>query len=484
MKNLKELLTGVERVKIFGQLDQMVSGFCQDSRSITGGQIYVAIKGFTVDGHQFIPDVLKKGIKVVLCEDNPDQSLDSSCFIVCENLHETLIQLLNRFYENPADQLCIVGVTGTNGKTTVASLLYQLYMELGYRAALISTVEIRILNSKWESTHTTPDCIKLYELLDNIRENSCEYVFMEVSSHAVDQGRIDGINYKVGIFTNLTQDHMDYHKTMDHYLKSKKKFFDRLTKESIAIYNGDDKNGQVMIQNTRAKRVSYGLKGMYDYKIKILENNLSGLYLKYEHTELYSKLIGEFNAYNLLAVIATAIELGEHRDTVLEGLSTLSSVKGRFEWMSSISTKKIGIVDYAHTPDAVEKIVQNIKAIKQKEQRVITVLGCGGNRDEKKRPIMAKTAVELSDFVIFTSDNPRNEDPQLIIQQMEAGVPLELQSKYLSVVDRKQAIKTACQLAKNQDIILVAGKGHETYQEIKNVKHDFDDYKILKEFIA
>ncbi|MBK9961840.1 MAG: UDP-N-acetylmuramoyl-L-alanyl-D-glutamate--2,6-diaminopimelate ligase [Saprospiraceae bacterium] len=483
MKSLSQILPQSGEYQIFGTSDHTVGGFSSDSREVGSGVMFVARKGLVVDGHAFIPEVIDKGVKVILCEELPIEIKTDVCYVRCANLLDTLTHLLNKFYDYPSDQLKLIGITGTNGKTTTATLCYELFKSLGYKTGLISTVINRIhLDEEW-ATHTTPDIIKLYSLLDRMVKEGCSYVFMEVSSHALDQNRIAGLNFSGAVFTNLTHDHLDYHKTFDSYIKAKKKFFDGLSKASFALINSDDIHGQIMVQNCKAKIYTYALRGIADFKIKVLENNLHGLHLKYKHIEWFSRLVGVFNGYNLAAVLGVAILLGEDENQVLQKMSDLKSVDGRFDWMRNESDGRVGIVDYAHTPDAVEKILSNIQELRKTNQKIITVIGCGGNRDRDKRPEMARIATELSDQLILTSDNPRDEDPADIIRQMETGISDDNFHKYLIVIDREQAIKTACSLSQKGDIILLAGKGHEKYQEIKGVKTFFDDKEKLRKYL-
>jgi UDP-N-acetylmuramoyl-L-alanyl-D-glutamate--2,6-diaminopimelate ligase len=391
--------------------------------------------------------------------------------------------MMHNFYDNHTRHHTLIGVTGTNGKTSVATLLYALFEKMGYRCGLISTVEIRIHTEVYPSTHTTPDIVNLYRILYEMYLQHCSYVFMEVSSHSIVQQRIEGLRYTGGIFTNLTHDHLDYHGDFKSYLLAKKMFFDHLDAEAFAISNWDDKNGKVMLQNCKAKQIRYACKDMADYRAKILSSDFSGLHLKFNDKEWHSKLIGEFNAYNLLAVFATAMELGKNEEEVLQAMSDLENVEGRFDWFKDPKTDCIGVVDYAHTPDAVEKILDQLIHLRKPNQEIITVIGCGGNRDKTKRPLMAKIAVDKSNRVIFTSDNPRDEDPEIIVKEMEEGVEVEDVSKYSIVIDRDQAIKTACIMAKPGSIILIAGKGHEKYQESKGIKFPFDDKQKLKSYL-
>lgn len=481
MRRLDELLNGVDVLEFFGSVDLMqVEKICFDSRQVTPSSLFVAVKGVAVDGHAFIEKAIDLGAKVIVFDERPEAFVDGVCYVQVEDSSVALGVIASNFYTNPSGRLRLVGVTGTNGKTTVATLLYRLFEELGYKSGLISTVENHIHHTVVASTHTTPDPVSLNALLAEMVEVGCDYCFMEVSSHAVAQHRIAGLTFAGGIFTNLTHDHLDYHKTFRAYLEAKKAFFDRLPKNAFALVNADDKNGMVMLQNTKAYKKSYSLKNAADFKAKIIENELSGLLLDVEGQEVWCKLAGTFNAYNLLAVYAAANLLDQDRQKVLTVLSRLSGAEGRFEYVAN-SKGVIGIVDYAHTPDAVQNVLSTIHAIRKGTEQVITVLGCGGDRDRTKRPVMAQVACDWSDKVILTSDNPRSEDPQQIIREMEEGISAGNRRKVLTIVDRLEAIKAACHMAEAGDIVLVAGKGHEKYQDIKGIKYPFDDKKVLGE---
>jgi UDP-N-acetylmuramoyl-L-alanyl-D-glutamate--2,6-diaminopimelate ligase len=442
------------------------------------GSLFVAIKGTVVDGHDYIDKAIKDGAAAVICEDLPAHTAGEVDFFMVANSAIALGIVTANFYDNPSAKLKLVGVTGTNGKTTIATLLYQLFRDLGYKCGLLSTVENQVNGQVIPSTHTTPDPVELNKLLDDMVAKGCDYCFMEVSSHAIAQHRIAGLMFAGGIFSNLTHDHLDYHKTFAEYLKAKKAFFDGLPKDAFALTNVDDKNGSVMLQNTSAYKKTYGLKNMADYKARILENQFGGLLLQIDNEDVWFKMVGTFNAYNLLAVYAAAMLLEQDRAKVLTSLSKLTGAEGRFEYIVG-KNKVIGIVDYAHTPDAVQNVLSTIHDIRKGNEKVITVIGCGGDRDKTKRPIMAKVACEWSDKVILTSDNPRSEDPARIIKDMEIGVDAAFKRYTLSITDRREAIKTACHLAKPGDIILIAGKGHEKYQEINGVKNHFDDMEEL-----
>lgn len=478
MRYLSEILEGLAFTELQGSVDVEISAVVFDSRKVVPGSLFVAVKGTLVDGHDYIEQAVKDGAIAVICQDLPAHVTGEVDFLMVANSAIALGIVSANFYDNPSNKLKLIGVTGTNGKTTIATLLYKLFRDLGYKCGLLSTVENQINDKAIASTHTTPDPVELNKLMDEMVAQGCDYCFMEVSSHAVAQHRIEGLHFAGGIFTNLTHDHLDYHKTFDSYLKAKKAFFDGLPKSAFALTNNDDKNGNVMLQNTGAHKKTYGLKSMADYKAKILENQFGGLLLQIDSEEVWFKMVGTFNAYNLLAVYAAAMMLEQDRSKVLTGLSKLSGAEGRFDYIVG-PNKIIGIVDYAHTPDAVQNVLSTIHDIRKGNEKVITVIGCGGDRDKTKRPIMAKTACEWSDKVILTSDNPRSEDPAQIIKDMEAGVDPAFKRFTLSIADRREAIKTACMLAQPGDIILLAGKGHEKYQEINGVKNHFDDKEEL-----
>jgi UDP-N-acetylmuramoyl-L-alanyl-D-glutamate--2,6-diaminopimelate ligase len=477
---LKDILYGVSLTQVVGSTDLETKAIAFDSRKISSQSLFVAIKGTLSDGHQYINDVIEKGANVIVCEELPLIFIENVTYVMVQNSAKALGIIAANFYHHPSEKIKLIGITGTNGKTTIATLLYQLFRNLGYKVGLISTVENQINDLIIPATHTTPDPIALNLLLNEMIAKGCDYCFMEVSSHAVAQFRIEGLSFSGGIFSNITHDHLDFHLTFDNYLKAKKAFFDGLGKSAFALTNADDKNGLVILQNTKAHHKTYGLKSMTDFKAKVIENQFSGLHLDIDGEDVYFKMVGSFNASNLLAVYGAALLLDQDKTKVLTILSRLTGAEGRFDYIIS-SNGIIGIVDYAHTPDAVDNVLATINNIRSKNEQVISVLGCGGDRDKTKRPLMAKTACEKSDKVILTSDNPRSEDPDQIIKDMQVGVSLVQQKKVLSITDRKEAIKTACLLAKTGDIILLAGKGHEKYQEIKGIKHDFDDKKILKE---
>ncbi|MBN2597259.1 UDP-N-acetylmuramoyl-L-alanyl-D-glutamate--2,6-diaminopimelate ligase [Labilibaculum sp.] len=478
--NINELFGSVNIQSIKGRRDVEVNEIHFDSRRVKHGDLFVACRGTMSDGHDFIDAAVEMGAKVVVCEELPDSSTSETTFIVVEDSSAALSQIAHNFYNKPTENIQLVGVTGTNGKTTIATLLYDLFRKLGYKVGLLSTVCNYVNEREIKATHTTPDALQLNALLAEMVEAGCEYCFMEVSSHAIDQKRVGALNYKGGIFTNITHDHLDYHKTFDAYLKVKKAFFDQLGKKSFAITNADDKNGKLMLQNMKGHKFTYSTRSFADYRCQILEKHFTGMLLEMDGAEIWTNFIGEFNAHNLLAVYGTARLLNQDKDEVLRGISELKSVDGRFE--SIISEDGImAIVDYAHTPDALKNVLETIDALRTGNEQVITVVGAGGDRDKTKRPLMAKISAELSDKVILTSDNPRSEDPDQIIKDMKEGVTANNTRKVLAITDRKEAIRTACMLAKKDDIILVAGKGHEDYQEIKGIKHHFDDKEIIKE---
>ena len=480
MSLLKDILYGVAIEQVVGTTDLEINALHFDSRKVNGGSLFIAVKGTQTDGHQYIKSTLENGASAVVCEVLPNDLATGKTYVQVKDSAKALGIIAANFYQQPSEKLKLVGITGTNGKTTVATLLYQLFRELGFKTGLISTVENQINGKIIPSTHTTPDPIALNQLLQSMVDEGCDYCFMEVSSHAVVQERIAGLSFAGGVFTNITHDHLDFHKTFDNYIKAKKGFFDGLKKNAFALTNGDDKNGNVMLQNTTAHKKTYALKTIADYKGKIIENQFSGLHLDVNGNEVYFKMVGNFNAYNLLAVYGTAMLLEQDSLKVLTILSNLNGAEGRFDYIIA-PNKVIGIIDYAHTPDAVQNALSTISDIANGTEKVITIIGCGGDRDKTKRPLMAKTACEWSDKVIFTSDNPRTEVPEKIIEEMMAGVSPVNQKKVMCITDRKEAIKTACHIAQAGDIILLAGKGHEKYQEIMGVKNPFDDKKILLE---
>ncbi|MEZ5036408.1 MAG: UDP-N-acetylmuramoyl-L-alanyl-D-glutamate--2,6-diaminopimelate ligase [Chitinophagales bacterium] len=478
MNKLNEILFGLN-YNIVGNDTIEINELKIDSKSIQPNDVFIAIKGTSVDGHTFIDTVIQKGAKVIVCEQLPNNINDSITYIQVEDTRKIAALLACNFYHHPSKKTKLVGVTGTNGKTTIATLLYQLYRKAGFNVGLISTIENKINEEIISATHTTPNPIALNQLLDMMVQQNCDYVFMEVSSHAAHQDRIAGLNFAGAIFSNISHDHLDYHKTFDEYIKAKKIFFDQLPSSAFALVNIDDKRGEVMLQNTLAKRYTYALKSLADFNFKILENNLSGLVLKYKHQDIYTHQVGNFNAYNLLAILATAILLGMDEQKALGRISELQSAEGRFDIVKSNRNNIVGIVDYAHTPDALKNVIDTINTVRTGNESLITIIGCGGNRDKAKRPEMALIAATLSTKVILTSDNPRDEEPEQIIAEMQAGIPPHLTKKVVTILDRKEAIKTGVLLAQANDVILLAGKGHEKYQEVKGIKHPFDDKQIL-----
>ena len=478
---LRDVLYKVNIRSVAGSTDIEVKDVRIDSRNVKQGSLFIAIKGAAADGHQFIDKAVGSGAVAVVCEEMPSAKKEGVSYVQVESSAAATGYIAHNFFGQPSEKIKLIGVTGTNGKTTIVTLLYKLFTALGYKCGLLSTVENRIGDKLVPATHTTPDAISLNSLLKQMVDAGCTHVFMEASSHAIQQHRITGLQFAGGIFSNITHDHLDYHKTFDEYIRVKKSFFDGLSSPAFAISNADDKRGMVMLQNTNARKYLYSLKTVAEFKGKILENNLTGLVMTVNEQEVHFRLIGEFNAYNLLAVYATAICLGEDKHEVLRCLSVLTGAEGRFDYMVSPKDKLIAIVDYAHTPDALLNVLATIKKLKKGFEKIITVVGCGGDRDKTKRPVMAEVACEHSDRVIFTSDNPRTEEPEQIIKDMEAGVSAAAKKKYISIVDRKEAIKTAISLAEKEDIVLIAGKGHERYQEIKGVRNHFDDKEVVKE---
>lgn len=478
---LQELLYKLAIRSVKGDTNIGIESLHTDSREVKSGSCFIAIKGTETDGHTYIDKAVEAGAVAIVCQQMPSQFKEGITYVQVENSAAAAGWMAHRFFGEPTTHFKLVGVTGTNGKTTIATLLFKLFTSLGYTCGMISTVQNQIGATIIPSTHTTPDAIKLNQLLKQMKEAGCQYVFMECSSHAIEQQRIAGLNFTGALFSNISHDHLDYHKTFDEYIRVKKSWFDGLPKDCFAISNADDKRGVVMLQNTAAKKYLYSLKTMADFKGKVLDNSLTGLHMMVNEIEVHFKLIGEFNAYNLLAVYGAAICLGQDKQEVLLLLSNMDGAEGRFDYSISPVERVVGIIDYAHTPDALINVLATIKNLRQGFEKIITVVGCGGNRDKTKRPIMAEVACEYSDKVIFTSDNPRNEDPLEIIKDMEAGVGVVARKKYISIADRREAIKTAVSLSNKEDIILIAGKGHEKYQEIKGVKNDFDDKKVLKE---
>ncbi len=479
MKLLKDILYGVSLTAVSGDTYVLVNQIHFDSRKVGMDDVFVAIKGLQTDGHSYIQTAVDAGAKAIVCEVMPDYLINGITYLQVDNGNRALAIMASNFYDNPSKNLKLVGVTGTNGKTTITSLLYNLFKNAGYKVGLISTIKIMVDTKEYQTTHTTPDALTINSNLALMNEEGVEYCFIEVSSHGIHQKRAEGLYFEGAIFTNLSHDHLDYHKTFAEYRDTKKKLFDGLSKSAFALTNLDDKNGMVMVQNTKARKYTYALKSFADYRGQILENQLNGQLLKIDENELWSKLIGDFNAYNLLAIYAAADLLGLEKLEILRLISELENVDGRFQYF--ISKNKItAIVDYAHTPDALKNVLITINALRTGNENVITVVGCGGDRDKSKRPVMGHIASEMSGQAIFTSDNPRTEDPVIILEEMEAGVEPQNSKKVLTIENRKQAIKTACKFAKANDIILVAGKGHETYQETNGKRVEFDDFKEVK----
>ena len=480
MKLLKDIIYKAGIEEVIGSTQVAIEKVCFDSREIEKFSLFVAISGTQVDGHQFIKKGIDDGAIAVVCEKFPGEINEEITYVKVKSSSAALGVIAANFYDNPASEIKLVGITGTNGKTTTATLLHDLYTCLGYNSGLLSTVVNKIGTEEISATHTTPDALQLNALLRYMITEDCEYCFMEVSSHAIHQNRIVGLDFTGAVFTNITHDHLDYHKTFVEYLKAKKCFFDSLKEEAFALVNKDDKNGMVMMQNTKAKKTTYALKSMSDYTCKVIESDFSGMQLNIDGSEVWTKLIGRFNAYNLLAIYSTALMLGQDKLDILTAMSNLDSVAGRFQYVKS-SNNIAGIVDYAHTPDALKNVLKTINDIRTGNEQLITLVGCGGNRDKEKRPVMAQIACELSDKIILTSDNPRLEDPDEIIKDMRQGVEGVHFKKVLAIVNREEAIRTACSLAEDGDIILVAGKGHEKYQEINGEKLPFDDMEILSQ---
>lgn len=481
MKSLQEILYKSPIVEMRGDTSREVRDFHFDSRAIEPGSLFIAVRGTQVDGHSFIGKAVEAGAVAVVCEELPENPSPEVTWVVVSNASVALAFISANFYGNPADELKVVGITGTNGKTTTTTLLHQLFNGMGHKSGLLSTVAVKIGSEEIPATHTTPDPKQLHHHFRTMVDAGCKFCFMEVSSHALVQERVTGVRFAGGVFTNITHDHLDYHGSFKDYLKAKQRLFDHLPKEAFALTNGDDRNGQVMVQNSKARRFTYGVKRMADYKAKVVENTFDGLLLEIEGREVWFRLIGSFNAYNLLAAFATGILLGFDEEDILLELSKIEGVAGRFQTLRMPNLGITGIVDYAHTPDALKNVLDTIRDIRMDDGRVITVVGCGGNRDKEKRPVMAKIAAELSDQVFLTSDNPRHEEPGAILDDMEAGIGPTQRRKVLRIENRKEAIRAACRFAQPKDIILVAGKGHETYQEIKGVRHPFDDRAILRE---
>lgn len=482
MVALKNVLNEVKVVRRIGDANPLINAVVFDSRKVKAGDLFVAQKGTAFDGHKFIDKAIDLGATVVVCQEIPTELVSTVVYLKVDNSDVALAHIASNFYGNPSSKLKLVGTTGTNGKTTVSTLLYDLFQLAGYKTGLLSTVRIKISDEEFEATHTTPDSVTINYYLSEMLKAGVTHCFMEVSSHGIHQSRTEGLDFDGGVFTNLSHDHLDYHKTFAEYRDVKKKFFDDLSKNAFALVNGDDKNGTVMLQNTRAKKCTYALKTMADFKARILEKSFSGMLLQLDASEVWVRLIGDFNVSNLLAIYGVALQLGMDKNIVLPLISQLESVDGRFQYAIS-KTGVVTIVDYAHTPDALKNVLHTIGGIRSGKETLLTVVGCGGDRDRTKRSKMGNIATTLSDQVVFTSDNPRFEDPQVILDEIESGVAEEFQDKTLSILDRKQAIKTAIKIAKKGDIILVAGKGHEDYQDIKGVKHHFDDKEIIQELL-
>jgi UDP-N-acetylmuramoyl-L-alanyl-D-glutamate--2,6-diaminopimelate ligase len=479
---LKDILYKVSIESVIGNVGRSISALHYDSRNAGRDDVFIAIKGNAIDGHEFINTAISQGVTVVVCQDLPLKLVNSVTYVVVLNPSQALATMASNYYGNPSENLKLIGITGTNGKTTVATLLYELFKNAGYKVGLISTVKIMVDSTRYPTGHTTPDSLVINAYLSQMSREGVDFCFMEVSSHGIDQHRIEGLNFSGGVFTNLSHDHLDYHETFSKYRDVKKSFFDRLPSTAFALVNGDDKNSSVMLQNSKAKHYYYALKSYADFGCQILENQFRGLLLKINNNEVWVKLIGSFNAYNLTAIYGVSEILGLKSSEALRMMSTLNNVNGRFEYFIS-DTNITTIIDYAHTPDALKNVLETINSIRTKNETLITVVGCGGDRDKSKRPMMAHVASSLSTKIIFTSDNPRSENPDQIISEMEVGVEAQNFKKIISITNRKQAIKTACQFAQPNDIILVAGKGHETYQEVNGVKREFNDYKITQEFL-
>lgn len=480
MAKLQDILYKVHLTQVHGSTAVEVKDIQIDSRHVSAGSVFVAIRGAASDGHRFIYNAVEAGAVAIVCEEMPEVMSDGVTYLQTSNTHESVAYMAHQFYGEPSLKMKLVGVTGTNGKTTIATLLFKLFTQLGYTCGLVSTVQNQIGDKIIPATHTTPDAVSLNALLKQMYDEGCTHVFMECSSHAIHQHRITGLQFTGALFSNITHDHLDYHKTFDEYIRVKKSFFDHLPATAFAVSNADDKRGEVMLQNTHAKKYFYSLKTLAAFKGKILENALTGLVMLVNDQEVHFRLIGEFNAYNLLAVYGAAMCLGEDKEKVLVKLSMLTGAEGRFDYIIS-GGLIIGIVDYAHTPDALENVLTTIRKLRKGHEQIITVVGCGGDRDKTKRPVMAQSACDLSDKVIFTSDNPRTEDASQILRDMEEGLSSAAKRKYISIVDRREAIKTAVSFANEDDIVLVAGKGHEKYQDIGGVKHPFDDKQVLQE---
>ncbi|MBN1596742.1 MAG: UDP-N-acetylmuramoyl-L-alanyl-D-glutamate--2,6-diaminopimelate ligase [Bacteroidales bacterium] len=479
LKKLEHIIKGID-CRVYGQTDVEVNGVVFDSRKIARGNVFVAVRGTQVDGHNYLSEAASKGAVGIICEHFPEDLDDAISKVVVKNSSIALGIAAANFYDNPSEELKVVGITGTNGKTSIATLLYRLFSKLEQKSGLLSTVKNMVGDKEITATHTTPDAVTIQWILKEMVDAGCRYAFMEISSHAIDQNRITGLDIDIAVFTNLTHDHLDYHKDFNSYLKAKKKLFDGLPSHAIALINTDDKHSGILVQNTDATVKTYGVHSLAEYKAKIIENHFDGMLIQIDNTEVWTKIIGEFNASNLLAVYTVARLMGFQKHEILRILSSLDTVEGRFEYVQS-NSGVIAIIDYAHTPDALKNVLKTINQIIGDKSQIITVVGAGGDRDKTKRPIMGGIAAELSNKVVLTSDNPRGEEPQVIIDEMMKGVPSNLKNQVLSIADRKEAIRTACMLAKSGDVILIAGKGHETYQEIKGEKHFFSDKKVVSE---
>ncbi len=482
MVKLNEILKGIETKQIIGNENISVKGIVIDSRNVTNDDLFIAIEGTQVDGHDFIDDAINKGALAVVCSKMPEKFLDDKVYVIVDNTSIIAGCIISNYFDNPSSKLKLIGITGTNGKTTIATVLYNAIMQAGYKSGLISTVNYFVNEKIYDATHTTPDALMINKLLREMVDEGCEYCFMEVSSHAIHQNRTRGLSFEGAVFTNLSHDHLDYHSSFDEYLKVKKRLFDELPSTAFALSNIDDSNGRIMLQNTPAKQKTYALKTMADFNCKIIEQHINGMQLKIENNEVWTHFIGDFNAYNLLAVYAVALLLGLEEEYALKIISMAKPVRGRFEYVNS-NDGITAIIDYAHTPDALLNVLKTINRIARKDQEIITVVGAGGDRDKKKRPLMAKIAFEKSHRVILTSDNPRFEDPATILKDMEKGINDQKRKKVITIQDRYEAIKTACNLAEKGSIILVAGKGHETYQEVKGERTPFDDKKVVAELL-
>ncbi len=483
MNNLNYILGFVQPIKVSGTTEVVIANLCIDSRQVVKGSMFIAVKGTLSDGHSYMAQAISAGAVAIACETLPAELIDNVTYVLLKDTANAAGLMAAAFFGHPSEKMQVVGVTGTNGKTTTATLLFQLFEQMGHKCGLISTVQNQIHREKEASTHTTPDAISIQGLLSRMAAAGCKYVFMEVSSHAIHQQRIAGLRFAGGIFTNITHDHLDYHKTFDEYIRVKKMFFDHLAADAFAITNADDKRGLVMLQNSRARHITYSLREPADIKGKVLENSLTGLYMLLDGQEAHFRMIGTFNAYNLMAVYGAAVQLGADKMEVLTVLSDLHGAPGRFETFMAPKSKILGIVDYAHTPDALINVLATINQLRTAGQKLYTVVGAGGDRDKTKRPLMAEVACEHSDKAILTADNPRSEDPEAILNDMQAGLSAAHKRKCLRITDRREAINVACSLAQPGDIVLVAGKGHENYQEIKGVKHHFDDREVLTEIL-